>query len=239
MRLGDLMLAAEPVIVEHGTRVTTPEEFAKIDWQAWDATAAGFSFQTEELFLERPRTNAGLFLDRDGVVVDLVDHLADPKQVRIKDGIVPLLKRARELKYKVVIITNQSGLGRGRFGWEDYDAVQAEMSRQLAAEGAWVDDVENAPHFADSAHLWGKLFPHKRKPGAAMLKRLCQRHGIDPKRSTLIGDRKGDLEAGHALGIPNLFLIESMQTDDDKKQLAFPYARVKAFDPAAMLPEKR
>lgn len=237
VRLGDLMLAAEKVTVEPGTRVTTPEEFAKIDWKAWDATAAGFSFDAEQLFLERPRTNAGLFLDRDGVVVELVDHLSDPKQVRIKDGIVPLLKRARELKYKIVIITNQSGLGRGRFEWKDFDAVQTELSRQLVAQGVWVDDVENAPHFADSAYLWGKLFPHKRKPGAAMLKRLCQRHGIDPKRSTLVGDRKGDLEAGHALGIPNLFLIESFQTDDDKKELAYPYRRVKAFDPEAMLRE--
>lgn len=237
VRVGDLMLAAEPVTVERGTRMTTAEEFAKIDWGAWDATAAGFEFEAEQLFLERPRVNPGLFLDRDGVVVDLVDHLSDPRQVRLKDGLVPLLRRARELSYKIVLITNQSGLGRGRFEWKDFDAVQAEMSRQLAAHGAWLDDVENAPHFPDSAHLWGKLYPHKRKPGAAMLKRLCQRHGIDPRRSTLVGDRKGDLEAGHAAGIANLFLLESFQTDHDANEPSYPYRRVKTFDPAAMLRE--
>lgn len=237
VRMGDLLLAGETAAVEKGVRVTTAEEFSKLDWKAWDATAAGFNFKNDELFLERPRVNPGLFLDRDGVVVDLVDHLCDPKQVRIRDGIVDLLKRAHALKYKVVLITNQSGLGRGRFEWKDFDAVQAEMLRQLAAQGVWINDVEMSPYFADSNFLWAKLFPYKRKPAAGMLQRLCQRHGIDPKRSTLIGDRKGDLEAGHAVGIPNLFLIESFQTDDDKRELAYPYRRVKGFEPEAMLKE--
>src|SRR6266478_2539939 len=72
-----------------------------------------------------------VFIDRDGTIIHDADYCSDPKQVQVFQGTPEALRRFREKNYKLIIITNQSGIGRGFFTVEQYRAVEAEVSRQL------------------------------------------------------------------------------------------------------------
>src|SRR4029453_19172369 len=72
-----------------------------------------------------------VFVDRDGTIMENVDYCSDPKQVRIFPGVREALRRLKSNAFKLIIITNQSGIGRGFFTIEQYRAVEAEVLRQL------------------------------------------------------------------------------------------------------------
>ena len=153
-----------------------------------------------------------LFLDRDGVVIELVQYISDPKKVILNKNVLPAIKKANSLGVPVLIITNQSGIGRGLYSWLDYDAVTAQMKKLLAAEGAWIDDIESAAFIKDSVNLDGFLFEEFRKPNCGMLLNLAQKHRVDLSRSVLMGDRALDLQAGYNAGLSSLWLVQSDET---------------------------
>jgi D-glycero-D-manno-heptose 1,7-bisphosphate phosphatase len=140
-----------------------------------------------------------LFLDRDGVVVEEAHFLHRPEDVRLVPGAAPLIALARRRGIAVVLATNQSGIARGLFGWEDFAATQCRIEALLAAEQAALDMVLACPF-----HPEGKP-PHRgehpcRKPQPGMLLRAAERLGIDLAASWAVGDRARDLEAGRSAG---------------------------------------
>lgn len=150
-----------------------------------------------------------LFLDRDGVVVEWVDYLKDPQQVRLQSEVVELIRQANRANWWVVIVSNQSGLGRNYFTWDQCDAVHFEMMRQLAEQKVWVDRVLMAPYYSDSNQaefLYGKSW---RKPRPGMMNQACEELSIDRSRSIMIGDNVSDMMAGAVAQIKNLCLLES------------------------------
>src|SRR5690349_11199396 len=72
-----------------------------------------------------------VFLDRDGTIMQDADYCSDPKQVQVFDGVAGALRRLKNAGYKLIVITNQSGIGRGFFNEKQYRAVEAEVSKQL------------------------------------------------------------------------------------------------------------
>ena len=80
-----------------------------------------------------------VFLDRDGTVIEQVHYLSDPAKVRLVPDAGPALRRLRDAGFALVVVTNQSAIGRGKMSVEQYEAVNAEMDRQLAAEGITLD----------------------------------------------------------------------------------------------------
>ncbi|MQA67546.1 MAG: HAD-IIIA family hydrolase, partial [Alphaproteobacteria bacterium] len=91
----------------------------------------------------------GLFLDRDGVVIEDRGYIRDPAEIALRPGIGSLIAQARQKGWAVAVVTNQSGIARGLFGWDDFAAVQAEMMRQLAAQDVAVDAVAACPFHPD------------------------------------------------------------------------------------------
>ena len=87
-----------------------------------------------------------LFLDRDGTLIDLVPYLADPDGVRLIDDAVELIRSANTAGWAVVVVTNQSGVGRGLYEWSDVEAVQERMFALLKEAGARVDASYAAGH---------------------------------------------------------------------------------------------
>ncbi|HUD51577.1 HAD family hydrolase [Parvibaculum sp.] len=142
-----------------------------------------------------------LFLDRDGVIVREVDYLSRPEDVVIENGAIELFRWARERGLALVTITNQSGVARGRFGWPDFEAVEAEIARQLSAHGVGVDLVvacafheEHTPDFDAEHARW-------RKPGPAMIELATEKLGCDLASSLMIGDKASDIEAARNAGL--------------------------------------
>lgn len=140
-----------------------------------------------------------LVLDRDGVVVEEVHFLHRPEDVRLVPGAAAVLALARKQGIPVVLATNQSGIARGLFGWQEFAATQDRVEALLAAEGAAFDMVLACPFHPEGKPPYRREHPC-RKPQPGMLLRAAERLGIDLARSWVVGDRARDLEAGRAAG---------------------------------------
>lgn len=134
-----------------------------------------------------------IFLDRDGTLIDDPGFLADPARVRLLPGVPEALRLLRHAGFQLVVITNQSGIGRGLLTEAQLAAVHAEIDRRLAAEGASVDGWYHCPHRPDEGC-------ECRKPGTALHRRAAHDLGLDLPRSWCIGDRGSDVAACTALG---------------------------------------
>jgi len=133
-----------------------------------------------------------VFVDRDGTIIHDADYCSDPSQVHVLDGVVPALRRLKDAGFKIIVITNQSGIGRGFFTEKQYRAVEAEVSRQVGK------DLIDATYFCPDAP--GK--PSKcRKPAPGMVLEAARDHEVDLSRSFLIGDKEIDAECAHNVGV--------------------------------------
>jgi histidinol-phosphate phosphatase family protein len=136
-----------------------------------------------------------VFLDRDGTIIHDAHYLADPAGVRLLPGAAEAVARLNAAGIPVVVVTNQSGIGRGYFTEADFRAVQARVEELLAAEGAKVDAVYHCPHAPDEEPPCAC-----RKPGVGLFLRAAEEHGLDPARSWYVGDRLRDLAPAERLG---------------------------------------
>jgi D-glycero-D-manno-heptose 1,7-bisphosphate phosphatase len=144
---------------------------------------------------------AALFLDRDNLLLADPGFLHRPADVTLMDGAGALVAWANRHAIPTVIVTNQSGVARGIFGWDDFCAVNARMDELLARQGAHIDAVLACGWHADavdpvlrSEHYW-------RKPRPGMLHAAARRLDIHLSRSWLIGDRASDVLAAELGGL--------------------------------------
>lgn len=133
---------------------------------------------------------AAVFLDRDGTVIEDTGYLGDPGGVRLLPGAAAAIARLNQAGLPVILVTNQSGIGRGMYDEAAFRAVQARVEELLALEGARLDAVYLCPHAPD-------LDPpcDCRKPALGLFRRAAAEHGIDLARSWFVGDRARDLSA--------------------------------------------
>ena len=141
-----------------------------------------------------------VFLDRDGTLNEEVGYLSRPDELRLLPGAAAAVARLNARGIPVVVVTNQSGIGRGYYGWQDFEAVMGRMAALLALEGAHVDAVYAAPHHEQGEGGYAVADHPDRKPNPGMLQRAAEEHGLDLARSWMIGDKAIDVEAGHRAG---------------------------------------
>ncbi|MFW5681166.1 MAG: D-glycero-alpha-D-manno-heptose-1,7-bisphosphate 7-phosphatase [Pseudomonadota bacterium] len=141
---------------------------------------------------EAPRP-AVLFLDRDGTVIVDRHYPKDPAKVALETGAAAGLRRFAAAGIKLVVVTNQSGIGRGLLTEADYARVSGRMVELLAAEGVTLDGIYHCPH-APEAHC------RCRKPMPGLVERAVAELGLDPARSVVVGDKASDLGLAAAVG---------------------------------------
>lgn len=164
-------------------------------------------------------TRSAVFLDRDGTLIDDHGYLSDPAGVVLLPRIADALTELSQAGYALIVITNQSGIGRGLYGHEDFVAVQRELERQLTAAGVTLDLVLHCPHTADAGCQC-------RKPGTALYRQAIAQLDLDPLESWYIGDRPGDLLPSFALG-GNAILVRTgvgARHVDEAMRLGIPVA---------------
>jgi len=143
---------------------------------------------------------AAIFLDRDGTLNEEVDYLHKPEELVLIPGAAQAVARLNARGIPVAVVTNQSGIGRGYYGFDEFNLVTARMSELLAEAGAHLDAVYVAPHHELGQGEFAHPDHPERKPNSGMLTRAAQEHGLDLSRSWMIGDKQSDLEAGRNAG---------------------------------------
>jgi D-glycero-D-manno-heptose 1,7-bisphosphate phosphatase len=139
-----------------------------------------------------------LFLDRDGVVNEDLGYVHRIADFHFRPGIFELCRAARGLDMALVVVTNQSGIGRGYYSEADFAALTEWMRARFAAEGAPLDRVEHCPDVAPS---------RRRKPGPGMILDAAAALGLDLGGSVMVGDRRTDMAAAEAAGVQNRLLF--------------------------------
>jgi len=148
-----------------------------------------------------------VFLDRDGTLIEDPGYLADPLQVRLLPGVAEALVAIEQAGYVRVIITNQSGIGRGKYSLADFHTTQREVERQLEAAGASIDATWYCPHTPDAGCPC-------RKPGTALFREAIATLDLDGSRSWCIGDNIRDIEPSLELGTRAILLKANPGPDD-------------------------
>jgi D-glycero-D-manno-heptose 1,7-bisphosphate phosphatase len=155
-----------------------------------------------------------VFLDRDGVInVDrgYTHRVADFQFIR---GSAHALARLQSAGWRLVVVTNQSGIARGLYSSEDYERFTAHLRAQLQAKGVHLDAVFHCPHLPDATVAAYRQACDCRKPAPGMLLRAARELALDLQNSVMVGDRLSDVQAGRAAGIGRCVLVRSGQPLD-------------------------
>lgn len=150
-----------------------------------------------------------LFLDRDGVIVVDVGYLGRAEDLEVLEGVAAAIGRCNELRIPVVLVTNQSGIARGFYGWDGFRAVQTALAGQLATAGAHLDAVLACGYHGQGLGLLQVDDHPWRKPNPGMILTAAAGMGLDLARSWIVGDRAHDLAAGAAAGLAGGTLVSS------------------------------
>ncbi len=155
-----------------------------------------------------------LFLDRDGVINHEVGYLCRAEDVRWVEGIFSLCRTAQELGYKLVVVTNQSGIARGYYTPEDFEALMQWMREEFAREGVTLDAVYHCPYHPEHGVGAWKREHEDRKPSPGMLRRGARELGVGLAESVMVGDRCSDVAAANAAGLRQAFLVSGTETKE-------------------------
>jgi D-glycero-D-manno-heptose 1,7-bisphosphate phosphatase len=150
-----------------------------------------------------------VFLDRDGTIIEDVDYLTDPEEVRVLPGVVGALRDLRAAGFLLIVVTNQSAVARGWLTEERLGAVHAELDRRLACGGARVDAYYYCPHLPDGSVPRYAVECACRKPAPGMLEAAAREHNVDLRRSYMVGDSVRDVEAGRRAGCRPILVGEA------------------------------
>jgi D-glycero-D-manno-heptose 1,7-bisphosphate phosphatase len=132
-------------------------------------------------------------LDRDGTLIVERNYLSDPNDVELLSGVGIGLRRMRDLGLGLVIVTNQSGVGRGYFNMARLDQIHKRLTDLLRQEDVVLDGIYCCPHVPEDHCLC-------RKPQPGLLLRAATEHGFDPRRCVVVGDKPCDIDLGRGVG---------------------------------------
>lgn len=162
--------------------------------------------------------NQALFLDRDGVINEdrhYVHRIEDFVFIR---EIFPLLRKAQDQGFLLIVVTNQAGIARGYYGEEDFHRLTAWMRQEMMKEHIFLHHVYFSPYHPQGLGKY-KRQSACRKPAPGMILQAAQDYDIDLSASILIGDKESDIEAGIAAGVGTtcLFLPSTLTTCQKSK----------------------
>ena len=148
-----------------------------------------------------------IFLDRDGVINQEVGYLHKSKNFKFIDGIFEACRYFQSLGFKVIVVTNQSGIARGYYQETDFHILTKWMLVQFYNQDIDILDVFFCPHGPNSTCTC-------RKPKPGMLIEARDKYGINMAESWIIGDKETDIDAANAAGVNNTILVKSGHSID-------------------------
>lgn len=161
---------------------------------------------------------SAVFLDRDGTIIKDVHYLSQPEQVELIDGAADAIARINAALVPVVVVTNQSGIGRGFYTLADYARVRERLDDLLEQHGARIDATYMCPHKPEDGCQC-------RKPGTLLFERASADLGIELSSALFIGDRLRDIEPATRFGARGV-LVPTERTSASEIASAEKSARV-------------
>lgn len=150
--------------------------------------------------MRTPRRKPAVFLDRDGTILRERGYLDDPSRLHFYAHAMSAMRRLQRAGFSLVVVTNQSGVGRGYFTLERLAEVHAAFRRRLSNAGIGLDGLYFCPHRPDAGCAC-------RKPGTGMPRRAARELGLDLKNSYVVGDQDRDLQLGAAIGATPILVL--------------------------------
>nr|WP_321514586.1 D-glycero-beta-D-manno-heptose 1,7-bisphosphate 7-phosphatase [uncultured Pseudodesulfovibrio sp.] len=140
-----------------------------------------------------------VLLDRDGTIIIDKHYLHDPDGVELLPGAASGLRRMQDMGYSLVVLTNQSGVGRGYYSETSVRACNDRMAELLARHGVVLDGVFFCPHAPEAECTC-------RKPKTGLMEQAIESLGFDPAESFMIGDKQADMGVGKASGATTILV---------------------------------
>lgn len=148
-----------------------------------------------------------IFLDRDGTIIEDQGYISSPEQIKFLPGSVEAIKMLKDAGYKIIIISNQSGVARGLLTEDMLQTIDKIIHRTILNGGGNIDGSYYCPHHPEHG-----VYPYKqacecRKPHIGLIKRATREHDIDLNGSFMVGDHSNDVETAKRAGIPGIFVM--------------------------------
>lgn len=156
-----------------------------------------------------------VFLDRDGTINEDLGYLSDPSQVRLLPGVAEGLRLLQEKSFRLVVVSNQSGVARGMFTEAMLEQIQRRLETLLEAQGVALTGTYYCPHHPEGNPPYRQVC-HCRKPNGGLIERAAREHHIDISRSYVVGDKLIDIELARQTGMPAILVL----TGQGKRALA-------------------
>lgn len=163
-----------------------------------------------------------VFIDKDGTLIPDIPFNVDPEKISLQDNCREGLLKLQSLGFKLIIVSNQSGIAKGLFTEELFGRVIVRMRELLAQEGITLTDFYYCPHDPEGIVSAYAQSCECRKPKAGLLIKAAKRHQIDLSQSWMIGDILNDVEAGNRAGCKSILINNGNETEWDNDGLRKP-----------------
>lgn len=164
------------------------------------------------------RMNKAVFLDRDGVITKEPPYYAHKiEQLELNSKSAEAIRLLNENGFKVIIVSNQSGVARGYYQEKDIEIYNMAMQKKLEEKNAYIDAIYYCPHYPKATIKEYRIDCDCRKPKPGMLRQAEKDLNLNLKRSFLVGDKMSDIEAGYRAGCKTILVLTSQGNDELKK----------------------
>jgi D,D-heptose 1,7-bisphosphate phosphatase len=154
-------------------------------------------------------SNKAIFLDRDGTIIEDSGYTNHPDQVKLLDGVAEALVDLKALEYKLIVVSNQSGVARGIVTEQALGEIHNQLKQLLAIKGVNLDGIYYCPYHPDGIVAKYRKESELRKPNPGMLLTAAKEMDIDLKKSWTIGNSNRDIEAGYRAGCKTILINQS------------------------------
>lgn len=143
-----------------------------------------------------------VFVDRDGTLNHDSGYVTTPEQLILFQGVPEAIARLNQLGALVIMVTNQSAIGRGMMTMEDLEAIHARLTALIRPYGASIDGIFSCPHRPQDGC-------ECRKPNTGLIDQAVDRFALDLSRCYLVGDKRSDLEVAQKVSVPGVLVMTS------------------------------
>jgi len=155
-------------------------------------------------------SGVAVLVDRDGTLNQDSGYVTSPDQLVLFPGVPEAIFRLNQLGALVIMITNQSAIGRGMMTIEDLQRIHEALANLLHPYGARIDGIFFCPHHPQDGC-------HCRKPGVGLIQQAAEKFSLDLPRCFMVGDKKSDLEAAREIGVPGVLVLTSSYSEHTLK----------------------